>query len=414
MGQNGTVTSQRWRIALWSLMLLVVFYLVWQARGALLPFAFGAIVAYALAPLVDALAHVIPASGHRGDVWRRGVAVLLVYLVFIGALVVAGRALIPVAADQISQFIDTLPQIIDDAVDQVNAWLEQYRESVPDDLQTRIDELVDDGAATVANALTAMMRRTFSVLTGTIAAVLSFVIVPFWMFYAMRDRHFVRRNLVAAAPESLRTDFDNVLHISDGLLGRYIRGQLLLGVIVGISVGIGLTLLGVQLSLALAIFAGITELIPLIGPWIGAVPALAIVAATDPGLFLWVALLYLVVQQVENILLVPRIQGGAVAIHPGMIILLLAVGGAAFGFLGLVIIVPLVAILRELFWYADRRFRGETPEVALAATQLGTVTNEQDEQEPDEPAETAEQADGQAEDEVAEAEAQPATPGATD
>ncbi len=412
MGQNGTVTSQRWRIALWSLMLLVVFYLVWQARGALLPFAFGAIIAYALSPLVDALAHVIPAGSHRREVWRRGVAVLLVYVVFIGALIAAGTALIPIAADQIREFIETLPVIVDDAVDQVNAWLEQYRESVPDDVQVRIDEFVDDGAATVANALTAMMRRTFSVLTGTIAAVLSFVIVPFWMFYAMRDRHFVRRNLVAAAPESLRTDFANVLHIADRMLGRYIRGQLLLGVIVGISVGIGLTLMGVKLSLALAVFAGITELIPLIGPWIGAIPALAIVAATDPGLFLWVALLYLVVQQVENILLVPRIQGGAVAIHPGMIILLLAVGGAAFGFLGLVIIVPLAAILRELFWYADRRFRGVPPEAALAATNVRAITNEQ---EPDEPAEVVEQADGQAEVEGAESAAVTgATPEATD
>lgn len=409
MGQNGTVTSQRWRIALWSLMLLTVFFLMWEARGALLPFAFGAIIAYALAPLVDALAHVLPASSHRGDVWRRGVSVLLVYLVFIGALVTAGMALIPIAADQVRQFIETLPEIIDDAVAQVSTWLEQYRESVPDDVQIRIDNFVDDGAVTVADALTAMMRRTFNLLTGTIATVLSFVIVPFWMFYAMRDRHFVRRNLVAAAPESLRTDFENVLHIADRLLGRYIRGQLLLGVIVAISVGVGLTLMGVQLSLALAIFAGITELIPLIGPWIGAIPALAIVAATDPGLFLWVALLYLVVQQVENILLVPRIQGGAVAIHPGMIILLLAVGAAAFGFLGLVIIVPLAAILRELFWYADRRFRGETPEDALAATQVGALTPEPETDEP------TEQEAGPAADESIEAVAgSGAGPGATD
>ena len=167
--------------------------------------------------------------------------------------------------------------------------------------------------------------------------------------------------------------------------------------------------MGVQLSLALAIFAGITELIPLIGPWIGAIPALAIVAATDPGLFLWVALLYLVVQQVENILLVPRIQGGAVAIHPGMIILLLAVGAAAFGFLGLVIIVPLAAILRELFWYADRRFRGETPEDALAATQVGALTPEPETDEP------TEQEAGPAADESIEAVAgSGAGPGATD
>jgi predicted PurR-regulated permease PerM len=263
-----------------------------------------------------------------------------------------------------------------------------------------------------------MMRRSFNVLTGTISVIFGFVIVPFWMFYAMRDRHFVRRNLLSAAPPIVRADVDNMLHIADRLLGRYIRAQLLLGLIVGTAVAIGLTLLDVQLSLALGVLAGITELIPFIGPWLGAIPALVIVAATgDAELFLWVALLYLAVQQVENVLLVPRIQGEAVDVHPGMIILLLIVGGAAFGFLGLIFIVPLAAILRELFWYVDRRLRGETPEDAMAASHQGGVQHAADEFEgqPSEgeataaPPDESEAAEPAAVAEVGEAEAEPAS-----
>jgi hypothetical protein len=129
--------------------------------------------------------------------------------------------------------------------------------------------------------------------------------------------------------------------------------------------------MGVQLSLALAVWAGVTELIPILGPWLGAIPALLIVAGTEPDLLIPVALLYLIVQQLENNLLVPRIQGHAVDIHPAMVILLLVVGGAAFGFIGLVIIVPLAAILRELFWYVDRRLAGATPDQAMRRTNVG-------------------------------------------
>ena len=352
-------------------MLAVVLYIMWQARGALFPFAVGALLAYALSPLVDRIANVIPARSHRGDLYRRGAAVLVLYAVFALTIVAAGVALIPVAADQIAQFVDRLPEIVDDARLQANSWLEEYRSRVPEDIQDRIDEIGADAGNTVADAVAAGMRRSVGLLTGTLTIIFGFVIVPFFMFYALRDRPYVANNFINAVPEEARQDVRNLLLIADRLLGRYIRGQLFLGVVVGVAVGVGLTILGVELSLALGLFAGVTELIPIIGPWIGAVPGLIIVAATDPGLILPVALLYLLVQQVENLFLVPRIQGQAVDIHPAMILLLLAAGGAAFGFIGLVVVVPLAAILRELFWYADRRLRGGTATEALTQSHYG-------------------------------------------
>jgi predicted PurR-regulated permease PerM len=365
------VTAERWRIALWTAMLAVVLYIVWQARGALFPFAVGAILAYALSPLVDRMASVIPARSHRGDVYRRGAAVILLYTFSILAIVAAGAALIPVAADQIAQFVDDLPDTVEEARLQANEWLEEYRSRVPQDIQDRIDEIGADAGNTVADAVASGMRRSVSLLTGTLTIVFGFLIVPFFMFYALRDRPYVANNFINAVPEEARQDVRNLLLIADRLLGRYIRGQLILGVVVGVAVGVGLTLLDVELSLALGLFAGVTELIPIIGPWIGAVPGLIIVAATNPDLIIPVALLYLLVQQVENLLLVPRIQGQAVEIHPAMILLLLAAGGAAFGFIGLVVIVPLAAILRELFWYADRRLRGSSATEALTLSHYG-------------------------------------------
>jgi predicted PurR-regulated permease PerM len=356
-------------------MLAGVFYVAYGARGALLPFAIGALLAYAMAPIVDRIAAVIPAATHRRDVYRRGFAVLLLYLAIGSAAFLAGSAVIPIAVDQSTQFVDTLPETVDAANEQVTVWLEQYRDRVPEDVQKRIDDGVADASNAAADAATAMLKRTAGVLSGTLTVVVGFAVMPFWMFYAMRDRHFVRRNFLGAIPEAFRDDGINLLHLGDRLLGRYIRAQLVLGVIVGTAVGVSLTLLDVPLSLALGVIAGVTELIPILGPWIGAVPGLVLVAATEPDKILWVALVYFAVQQIENLLLVPRIQGEALEMHPAMILLVLSLGGAAFGLIGLIVAVPLSALLREVFWYVDRRLRGELPEEALAASHVGRLAD---------------------------------------
>ena len=368
---GGGVRGSYGRGALWLAMLLAVFWVGWQARWSLFPFAVGTLFAYVLTPLVDRIASLAPAHTHRADVLRRGVAVLAVYggilLVFAGL----GFAVVPLAADQGTEFVDGFPELRQDAQDQANEWLEVYRERVPANARGWIDGFVADTGDQIAASLAARTRGVFASLTGTIGVIFGFLIVPIWLFYALRDRHSFERNFRAALPGAVRIDILNGLRIADALLGRYLRGQLFLGLVVGVLIFAGLTLLNVDLSIALAIFAGVTELIPIIGPWIGALPALLVVAASgDPEKLVWVALLYLLVQQLENNLLVPRIQSHAVDLHPAMIILLLTIAGAVFGFIGLLVIVPLTALLRELFWYADHRLRGLAPREALLRTHV--------------------------------------------
>lgn len=359
------MTRARWRVGLWSGASLVVLYLVWQARGALLPFGMGAILAYSLLPVIDRLAPVVPLPRRMVKI-RRGIAVLLIYAASGGALFLAGYLIAPVLANQVAQFVETLPDRIDAARLTVSDWLRTYHDRVPPEARERIDGYTDDAANAAADTLTAAGRRSVDLLTGTLSMLFGFLVVPFWMFYALRDRYTAEHNIMMGVPSALQEDVANTLVLADRLLRRYIRGQLLLGVIVGVAVGVALTLMDVQLSLALGVWAGITELVPIIGPWLGGIPALIIVAGTEPDLLVPVLFVYVVVQQLENNFLMPRVQGQAINIHPAMVILLLVVGGAAFGFIGLVVIVPVTAILRELFWYADRRLAGATPAEAIA------------------------------------------------
>ncbi len=368
------MTRSRMRVALWLLMLAVVFWIVWNARWALFPFAVGGLLAYVLTPVVDHLASFasfLPGGTPEKNVISRGLAVLLVYLVILGVLVGIGLSIVPVALEQGTEFVDSFPELRMRAQDQINSWLEQYRERVPENVRERIDTAIADNADRIGVAIAGHTTDSFSVLTRTLGVIFGFLIVPFWLFYALRDRHRFEDNFQAAVPTGARPDILNGIRIADALLGRYLRGQLLLGGVVAVMTFIGLTIIDVDLSIALAIFAGITELIPIIGPWIGALPALLLVAASgDPEKVFWVALLFVLVQQLENNLLVPRIQSQAVDLHPAIIILLLVAAGAVFGFIGLLVVVPLTALLREIFWYVDRRLRGLDASEALAQSHL--------------------------------------------
>ena len=135
------------------------------------------------------------------------------------------------------------------------------------------------------------------------------------------------------------------------VIGSYVRAQLISATIVGVFVFIGLFLLDVSFALTLGLLAGVLGLIPIIGAFIGAVPGLLVVLATDPGKLVWVALLYIVVQFVESNIISPRIQGRALRLHPIIIMITLIIASDIAGLWGVLVGVPLVAAARDVFAY---------------------------------------------------------------
>ena len=213
------MTAARWRIVLWAAMLLLVAWVAWQARWALLPFSIGALLAYVLTPVVDHLAALVPGRARQESVVLRGIAVVLVYLAIAGVLAGVGVAVVPVAAHEISEFVKDLPTHIDDTQVQVNEWLEVYRERVPTDIRERIDGYAADFGDDLGGRIASAGAPVFESLTGWIAVIAGFVVVPIWMFYALRDRHNFERNFAAAVPEPVQPDVLNGIRIADQLIG---------------------------------------------------------------------------------------------------------------------------------------------------------------------------------------------------
>jgi predicted PurR-regulated permease PerM len=194
-------------------------------------------------------------------------------------------------------------------------------------------------------------------IPSTFSTILGFAVLPFFLFYIMKDSERLKKGVASALTPRIAEHARNIVTIVERVLGRYIRAQIMLGVIVAYFSFIGLWLLKAPFPLALALLAGVTELIPTLGPWIGGGVAVIVTLAMAPGKAIWVAVLFIGVQLVENNLLVPKIQSAYLHIHPAIMILLLVFGAYIAGIWGLLIVGPLVATLVEIFKYVREHYQ---------------------------------------------------------
>lgn len=367
-----------WRtLARWLLVVLALYSIGWllvQSAQALTPFIIGLVLAYLLSPFVNRLNRRMP----------RWLAILTVYVAGIVLITIGIAYVVPPVITQTEQLLGNIP-----SVSELQARLSQfiglYRERVPAALQAQIDPAVASGIETIRANIAANAQRivafVFSqILTilNTITFLIGFLIVPIWLFYILNDQEDGRRFVDRILHRRLRPDFWNTITMIDDVFSDYIRGQLVLCFAVGTAVGIGLfilRLIGIPIEyiLLLAIAAGITEFIPILGPILGSIPGILIALATaGPQGALAALVVYVIVQQLENNILVPRIVGDSVGVHPAVLTIALIAMGQVFGLLGVILSAPITAIARDLFTYSYTRLGGAAPPLAMNNVQQRT------------------------------------------
>ena len=358
-------TRARFRLALALAALLAVGWLIWSARDVLSPFLIGIVAAFVLAPIVDRVAALLPLRRSRPEL-ATTLAVFTVYGIAILLLALLALLLLPRIGDQFEQLAEGAPGLVAttrDRIEQSAAW---YRERVPRDVQREINRRTEDIARRAGDIGLEIVQRTVAILTGSLANVLAYIVVPFWLFYVLKDRARGTRAFYALFPPAWQDDVAVLLHRANAVLGSYIRAQLLLSTVSGVVMAVGLTLFDIKFSLILGVITGIANLIPVLGPMIGGVPVLIVTAATHPGwTILWVFLFMFITQNLKDYILVPRIQGEAVNLHPAIILVLLVIAGHLAGFWGLLVAVPVAAVLRDIFVYVYRRLGDDPPQAAI-------------------------------------------------
>lgn len=358
--------AHRYRTILVAGTVALLLVLLWLARESLSPFVIGSILAYLLLPVVRRIERGLPAWGRLRQA-RRTVAILLVYVATVATLYLCIRLIVPPLADQIGDIVERAPELINQARERADTWLEQYHAAVPDEIEAAIESNLAQLGAAIGSAARAALTSWAAWLVRTVNIVIGLLIIPIWLFYVLKDQERGFQFFYSLFPPAIAGDVKALVTIADTVLKRYIRGQLFLGLVIGVASYIFLTLMGIPYALVLALINGIFELIPIIGPWLGAVPAVIVTLALAPDKLLLVIVFYIALQQVENTLLVPKIQGDAVDINPALLIVALAIGGNIGGVWGLLAAVPLAAIARDVFVYLYRRFSPAAPEEPPAA-----------------------------------------------
>jgi predicted PurR-regulated permease PerM len=317
--------------------LAITFFVAWAVylvRDALLLIYISMLVAIGLSPIVTVIQR---RRGRRAQRLPRWAAILIIYLAIIGTVVGIASLLVPPLVEQARQLWAAFPEMLHRA----QVWLVERgllsREFTVTEAvqQAPVDT---DAVGTVISAIFAVVGGAFGVLTVLIVT-----------FYLLVDADSIVVTFLRLFPQSERPRVHDACRRVSTKVSAWLGGQLLLAAIIGSTAALGLWLMGVPYFYVLALVAAVGEMIPVVGPLIAAIPAIIVALTVSPALALGVAIFFIVQQQVENHVLVPKVMERQVGVSAVSVILALLLGGSLLGIVGAILAVPTAAILQVLF-----------------------------------------------------------------
>ncbi|MDZ4146552.1 MAG: AI-2E family transporter [Burkholderiales bacterium] len=333
-------TTQK-RTAAWLLIAIIAALLLTLLAPVLTPFIVASVLAYALTPLVNRLDHL-----GRGRL-PRVAAVLIVELLFILILLGVILLIVPILARELPLLREQVPLLFD----RLNVWLQPLAAQMGLNLSLDTASIrgfvlkyLDANGEDVLGSTLASIKLGGSV---ALALVGNAVLIPVALFYLLLDwERFVTR-VVELVPVHLRAEYDAFMKEADGVLGQYLRGQLLVMIILAVFYSVGLLLFGLDLALPIGVFTGLVAFVPFLGFGLG------LVLATLSGLLqfasikavVMVAVVYGAGQVIESYVLTPRLVGERIGLHPLAVIFALLAFGQLFGFVGVLVALPASAVL---------------------------------------------------------------------
>jgi predicted PurR-regulated permease PerM len=352
-------SPKRIRLILILAAVAVVLWILWSTRQSLVPFILGGVIAYLMAPLVSLFQSVFPQRGMLAGVGR-SFAILLTYAIFLSVLIMAGFYLIPPLIRETVEFIEALPRYWSIAQREFDVLMQYYDDEVPDNWKSQIEDTLGQLGAQVLSTIRSALMVTIGAVGTIVGFAAGLALLPLWMFYVLKDRREGVESFYNMWPPTWREDVRNIVGIVDRVLSAYIRGQIFVSLTVGVATGVTMWVIGLEPALVLGLLAGVTNLIPILGPIIAFFIIALVALATEPDKLILVALAFVVIQQLESTLLVPRIHGYAVRVHPAIVMILVVIGGALWGLWGMIVILPLAAAARDVYVYIYNRI--EVPE----------------------------------------------------
>lgn len=342
-------SATRWFIVVAASMLIVLF--LWHIRSILFPFIWAILTAYVLTPPINYV-------NYRLRVPRFFV-VLLLYIVVFATVIVISRYLVPWITNQVTFFVEDLPKLEGSLVSKVG----------PSPVGININNLVDEVTRNL-NTVTGNPKNAARLLSSAFTTLLRVLIFLFTTFYLLMDGPRIRRSLVRLIPRAYRGEMTGLGRQINTTWMQYIQGEIILFAIMSLASFIGLEVLHVPGAVPLAIATGVLELLPIVGPVTAGALAVSVAYLNGTNPFGWsqityglvVAAMYLAFRETEDYIVVPRVLGHAVKLHPLIVLFALASGGVVAGLFGLLVAVPLAASVKIIGAYLYDKVVVQSPE----------------------------------------------------
>jgi predicted PurR-regulated permease PerM len=319
---------------------VLVLWFLYLERAILTPFILAAIFAYIFNPLVNFFSHRLKLP--------RTLSVLIIYLVIISIIISSGIALSKRVMEESSELGKQVTAITQTAKTQIS--------SLPDWLKPTID----DALKTFESTKTFSYSSVFSVFPKAFSGILSLIIFLFAAFYFLKQGRGMSDRALNFVPNDYKVEVDILIRRINAILGGYLRGQLFLVFFVSLVLFIFLMILGVKFALILAVFSGFAEIVPIIGPIVAVTVAASVAFLGGTANFglspiqlaIWIIIIYTVVRQVQDYFVTPHVMGRITQLHPLIILFAVIAGGHTAGIIGLVLAVPIAAVVKIIFEYS--------------------------------------------------------------
>lgn len=331
-----------WSVVGVVVLLALVALVVWTVRVILPPLILAGTIVFLLNPVVTRLQrHHIPRAAGAG----------ITYLAVVGVVVLAGLLVVPLAGAQARDLSRQWPEIQANAERWVDARAEESKGKFWEFDRKELGEALSNNQLSVRQQL----DRAFRLGVAIFNVLLILVLAPIIAFYLLVDLPHLRRVSESLVPAGVKDEVMHVAHRLNRAVGGFFRGQLMIAAIVGVLCSVGLAAIGLKFWFLVGMIAGFFNIIPLIGPWVGGLPGVAVALTTgSPLQALGVLVIMVGVQQIDNHFITPQVMHRVVQLHPAAVVLALVAGGHLGGFLGLLFAVPLAAVLKIILGHLWR------------------------------------------------------------
>ncbi|PKP60600.1 hypothetical protein CVT91_04850 [Candidatus Atribacteria bacterium HGW-Atribacteria-1] len=317
--------------------LVVLFYVLSKLKWLFIYFSFALMLAYFFDPLYKFLLN---------KKAPKVLAIIIVFGIIIALLILTIFFLIPSVINQLNILYKEIPKFIENYQNMILSIKPQLSKFIdPADVETLLKENLSElqkGVLGFSQSIIIYLSNIVSSITFGI------VIVPLILFYLMRDIFKFKENLYIFVLKENKKEFKEVLEEIDNIVSGFIRGRIIVCFIVGTLIGIGLYFLNLKFALIIGIISGVFNFIPYLGPIVGVILALIFALGSPWWTLLMIVVLFVLVNQLEAIYLNPNILGKGLGLHPLTVILSMLICGQLLGILGVLVAVPLAAILKVL------------------------------------------------------------------